>query len=65
MLTSAEVCERLRIDKKTLFKRIQDGDITAVKVGPGRNAGYRISEEALAEFLERNTVKPGEPEPAA
>ena len=58
MLTSAEVCEQLRISEKTLRRMIADGEIAALKVGGGRWGGtYRISEDALAEFIQRQTVK--------
>jgi excisionase family DNA binding protein len=59
MLTFAETCAELRISPKTLRKLIQSGDLAAVKIGGGRWSGaYRISEEALAEFLRQQTVKP-------
>jgi len=54
MLTFAEVCQRLRITPKTLRKLINAGEIAAVRVGG--NGAYRISHQALADYLERNTV---------
>lgn len=58
MLTSEEARERLRISDKTLYRLIRDGQIAAVKVGRGRHGGrYRISEEALADYLQRQTVQ--------
>jgi excisionase family DNA binding protein len=58
MLTSAEVCAQLRIGEKTLRRMIADGQIEAIKVGGGRWGGtYRITEEALAQYIERQTVE--------
>jgi excisionase family DNA binding protein len=62
MLTSTEVCEKLRISEKTLRRMITDGEITALKVGAGRWGGkYRISEEALADYIKRQTVQVATP----
>ncbi|HEY6279513.1 MAG TPA: helix-turn-helix domain-containing protein [Streptosporangiaceae bacterium] len=58
MLTASQVCERLRISRETLRQLIQSGQITAIRVGPGPTAHVRISEDALAEYVERQTVKP-------
>ena len=60
LLTSTQVRERLGIGESKLSELIRTGQIKAVKLGAARNAPYRISEEALAEFIERNTVKPTE-----
>jgi excisionase family DNA binding protein len=58
MLTARQVQERLGISRETLRKLIGDGQLAAVKLGAGRTSPYRISEEALADFIERQTVKP-------
>lgn len=61
MLTFSEVCERLRMSPKTLRKLIASGEIEASRVGEhGRGGGgqYRITEEAVAAYLERNKVVP-------
>ena len=58
MLTSAEVCEQLRISDRTLRRMIADGEIAAIKVGGGRWGGtYRIAENELAEYIRRQTVE--------
>lgn len=60
MLTTREVCERLSIHPKTLRKIIRNGDLAAVRVGSkglGGNGAYRISEEALQDYLNRKTVQ--------
>lgn len=56
MLTSAEVCERLRISDRTLRSMVARGDIKAIRTGPG-NSPFRFTEEALADYIERQTVE--------
>lgn len=59
MLTAAEARKRLRIGEKTLRRLITEGEIAAVKVGYGRWGGsYRISEKAIEDYIERQTVQP-------
>ena len=58
MLTGAQVCERLAIGRDKLRDLIQTGQLAAIKTGTGVTAPYRISEESLADFIERQTVKP-------
>lgn len=53
LLTFAEVCERLRIDAKTLRKIIASGDLKAAKVG----RAYRISEDSIEQYLEAQATK--------
>lgn len=55
MLTFAEVCTQLRVTPKTLRKVIQGGDLKAIRVGG--NGAYRISEEDLADYIERQGVR--------
>lgn len=60
MLTLNEVCERLRMSRKTVIKLIVSGDLEATR-HPGRGIGageYRITEEALAAYLESRKVVP-------
>lgn len=61
MLTFSEVCDRLRMSPKTLRKLITSGELEASRVGShgiGGNGQYRITEEAIADYLERNKVVP-------
>lgn len=61
MLTFSEVCDRLRMSPKSVRKLILSGELEASRVGSngiGGNGAYRISEEALADYLERNKVVP-------
>jgi excisionase family DNA binding protein len=60
MLTSAEVCDHLRITEKTLRRMINDGEIRASKIGRGRWGGrYRINEEDLADYIKQQEIVPG------
>lgn len=48
MLTVAEVAELLRVSNMTVYRLIRKGSLSSLKVG----ADYRISEAALARYLE-------------
>jgi excisionase family DNA binding protein len=56
MLTIKEVAERLRLDPETIRLRIVSGELAAVKTGNGKTSPYRISEEALDDFLKRQAT---------
>lgn len=58
MLTSAEVRDRLGIGRDKLRELIQGGELEAIKTGDAPNAPYRITEEALADYIERRKVVP-------
>ena len=55
-LSSEEACKRLRLSRDTLHKLIKSGALRAHKTSPGRTAPYRISEEAIAEYIRRQTA---------
>ena len=55
MLTATQACERLGVSRETLRKLIKSGDLRAMKVGPGAHAHWRISEDALADYIRRRT----------
>ena len=60
-MTVEEAAEALRVDKKAIFKALQEGGLPARKVG----RGYRISPAAVDAWLARGSVKPdadGEPQ---
>jgi excisionase family DNA binding protein len=57
-LTAAETRERLRISRETLRKLINSGELKASKIGNGPTSDLRISEEAIADYMERHTVTP-------
>jgi excisionase family DNA binding protein len=54
-LTTAEVATRLRVHEDTVRRYIKQGRLRAVK-GPGPKGQFRVSEEALAEYVEQQTV---------
>lgn len=56
-LSAAEACERLNVSRETLRILIKSGSLTAHKVGSGRTSPYRISEQAIAEYVQRQTVQ--------
>lgn len=56
-LTAAEARERLRVSRETLRKLINTGQLVAHKTGPGRTCPYRISEEEVEAYIERQTVR--------
>jgi excisionase family DNA binding protein len=53
-LTTAEVAARLRVHEDTVRRYIKQGRLRAVK-GPGPKGQFRVSEEALAEYIEQQT----------
>lgn len=55
MLTFAEVCGELRMSPKTVRKLIVSGELEAFKAGTSQTSPYRITEDALAEFIKRQT----------
>lgn len=57
MLTAAEAAERLRISDRTLKKLIKSGALKAMKAGDAVNSGYRITEEALDDYIEQKTIR--------
>ena len=56
-LTFAETCERLRLSHETVRRLIKSGALQAHKTGGARNSHYRISEQAIADYLREQTIK--------
>lgn len=54
-LSAAEARERIGVSRETFRKLIKSGDLVAHKSGSAPNSHYRISEDALAEYLQRQT----------
>lgn len=54
-LDLSELCEWLRVSKNTAKAYLQSGRIKAVKIG-----GWRISQEAVKEFLATGENQPGQ-----
>jgi excisionase family DNA binding protein len=57
MLTLKEVADRLRLSEEGARALVKSGDLKAMKAGPGLTSPWRITEEALAEYIERQTAK--------
>jgi excisionase family DNA binding protein len=53
-LTRAEACERLNVSRETLRKLIKSGELKAHKTSAGRTSPYRISEEAIRDYVKRH-----------
>lgn len=49
--TTEDALEILKVSQRTLYRYIKAGQIKSIKLG----REYRITEEALREFLERGT----------
>lgn len=55
MLTVKDVANRLRISQTTVYRMIQSGDLKAIRIGAGFR--FRIEEEALQQFIDRNRTE--------
>ena len=51
LLTVPEVADRLRVSVKTVRRRIESGELPAVRIGTGVRAPVRVDGDALEEFL--------------
>lgn len=49
LLTAKDIENRLRLSRNTVYKLLQTGQLKSIKV----NDDYRITEEALEEYLSR------------
>ena len=59
MLTARQAMELLQIrSPKTLRKLIHSGELKASKIGDGPSSPLRIDEKDLADYIERQTVRP-------
>ena len=63
-LSAVEARARLRISRETFRKLVLSGDLKASKVGPFRNSPYRVSEDDLAEYMDRQAVRTAPSVPA-
>ena len=51
LLTVPEVAGRLRVSVKTVRRRIEAGELPAVRIGSGTRAPVRVDEAELDEWL--------------
>lgn len=57
-LTTGQVAKRLGLHERTIRRAIGRGELAAIEFGS--SAGYRITEEALAAWLESRRARPTE-----
>jgi excisionase family DNA binding protein len=50
LLTIAETARRIRPSESTVRRKIREGQLAAVKLGPGTRAHIRIEADALERF---------------
>ncbi len=55
-LTTAQACGRLDISRPTLAKRINDGEIHAIKLGDARNSPVRVLLASVEAYEKRNRM---------
>lgn len=55
-LSTREACQRLRINRNTLAKRIRDGELVAIKDGNARNAHVKVSVKSIEAYERRNRI---------
>jgi excisionase family DNA binding protein len=53
LLTQDEVCERLKINRRTFYRMIVRGELKAFKIG----TGWRVKQSALENYLEQQEEK--------
>lgn len=58
LLTSAQARERIGVSRERLRQLILSGELEAIKTGDAANSHYRISEDAIADYIERHKVVP-------
>ena len=58
MLTRRHVCKRLGIGKNEFIRLVRTGELRAIRTGSAPNSPYRVSEDALDDYIERKTVQP-------
>jgi excisionase family DNA binding protein len=54
LLTVEQVAERLQVHPKTVQAWIRKGDLVGVRLGTGRTSAWRVEQDQLQAFIERN-----------
>jgi two-component system response regulator VicR len=57
-LTREEVAKYLRVHPRTIERWLKSGTLKGYKLGTGKTSLWRISEDELKKFLEKNKAKP-------
>jgi len=58
MLTVQQTAQRLGVVPEHVRRLVRAGELEAIKIGSAPNSHYRISEEALAGYIERSKAVP-------
>jgi len=58
LLTVREAADRLRVSPQLVYRRIESGELQAVRLGAGPKAPIRITSIDLAEFLRPERREP-------
>jgi excisionase family DNA binding protein len=61
LLTIPEVAERVRVSRSTIRRRIDAGEIPAVKLGSTPQAPVRVDEQELERWITSSRVTRGVP----
>lgn len=59
MLSGREVRARLQIGRDKFLELVRTGQLAAIRTGTAPNSPYRVSPDALDDYIERNRVAPG------
>lgn len=54
LLTTGQVAERLRINRRTVWQRVQHGQLTPAVKLPGANGGYLFDRAEIEAMKEAN-----------
>ena len=60
LLTVSEVADRLRVSVKTVRRRIESGELPAVRIGTGIRAPVRVDGDALDALLHPARTEAGD-----
>lgn len=56
LLTLEEVADRLSVARSTVYKMVRDAGLPAINVGLDGRPNYRVTEEALAAWIQARTT---------
>jgi excisionase family DNA binding protein len=57
--TIDEVAEKLKVSTRTVYRWVDSGALTIIKLTPGEKGNVMISEQDLREFLEERRTRRG------
>ena len=56
LLTVPEVAERLKLNRYTIYRKVEEGELTALRLGRAKNAPIRILASDVADFIRESTL---------